>query len=90
MNYTFQGNNPFAQMSGVVALVAMVLTFIVHVCFATAVVQDIRRGRQDGRNPWLVGTEIWAIATLLGGVFVAAVYWLMHHSSLNAQNHSSL
>ena len=68
------------------AQLGMVLTFVVHLCFATAVVQDIRRGRQEGRNPWLVGTEVWALATLMGGVFVAAAYWLMHHSSLNTQD----
>ena len=84
----FNSVNPFAQAPAALALLVMVLTFIVHVCFATAVVQDIRRGRQEGRNPWLVGTEIWALATLLGGVFVVGIYWLMHHSSLNMQNRS--
>jgi hypothetical protein len=84
----YQGFNSIAQMSGAIAVVAMVLTFIVHVCFATAVVQDIRKGREEGRNPWLVGTEVWALATLAGGVFVAAIYWLMHHSTLNTHDRS--
>jgi hypothetical protein len=62
-----QGVNLLGQMSGALAVAVMVLTFIIHVCFATAVVQDIGRGQQDGRNPWLVGTEVWALATLFGG-----------------------
>jgi hypothetical protein len=82
------GLHQFAQLSGAFAIAVMVLTVIVHVCFATAVVQDIRRGRQEGRNPWLVGTEVWALATLVGGIFVAATYWLMHHSSLNRHDRS--
>lgn len=75
------------QVFDSLAQVVMLLSFVVHLCFATAVVQDIRRGRLEGLNPWLVGTEVWALATLMGGVFVAAVYWLMHHSSLNTQDH---
>jgi hypothetical protein len=86
MNYL--ATNSLAQISGAMAVAAMVMTFIVRVCFATAVVQDIRRGREDGRNPWLVGAEVWALATLVGGVFVAAIYWLMHHSSLNTRDTS--
>jgi hypothetical protein len=74
------------QLTGMVALLFFTLTAVVHVCFAVAVVQDIARGRKEGRNPWLVGPEIWALATLAGGVFVAAVYWVMHHSSLNQES----
>jgi hypothetical protein len=89
-DYIYQGPHQFSQFPGLFLLAGMVTIIIVHVCFATAVVRDLRRGRQNGRESWLVGTWVWALATLAGGVFVAGVYWLMHHSRLNKENHSTL
>jgi heme/copper-type cytochrome/quinol oxidase subunit 4 len=57
------------------------LVAVVHVSFAVAVFLDARR---LPRKPILVLPIVWALATLLGGVFVAAVYWVMHHSRLNS------
>ena len=66
-------------------MIAMVafwwLKIIVHICLAVAVSDDARN-LPDGRKPIFVGPGIWCLATLLGGVFVAAVYWAMHHSRL--------
>lgn len=56
------------------------LVAVVHVSFAVAVFLNARR---LPRKPILVLPIVWALATLLGGVFVAAVYWVMHHSRLN-------
>ena len=62
------------------------LTAVVHIGFAFAVLSDAGTlSGQNGRRSVLVGTELWALATLLGGVFVAALYWLLHHSSLRPQ-----
>ncbi len=82
--FIYQGTPPVTP-PGVIAGILTILTAIVHVCFATALVQDIRKGRHKGHNPWLVGTLVWGLAALLGGVFVAALYWLMHHSSPTTQ-----
>ena len=56
------------------------LAAVVHVSFAVAVFLDARR---LPRKPILVLPVVWALATLLGGLFVAAVYWIIHHSRLN-------
>ncbi len=55
------------------------LAAVVHVSFAVAVFLDARR---LPRKPILVLPVVWALATLLGGLFVAAVYWVIHHSGL--------
>src|SRR5205807_2243014 len=60
-----------------------IVTAIVHVGFAVAVLADAgSMPHKLRREPFLVGGVMWALATLLGGVFVAAVYWLVHHSTL--------
>ncbi|HSI14498.1 MAG TPA: hypothetical protein VK961_20780 [Chthoniobacter sp.] len=60
-----------------------IITAIVHVGFAAAVLADAgMMPHKLRREPILVGGVIWALATLLGGVFVAVVYWLVHHSTL--------
>lgn len=64
-------------------IVVWIVTAIVHVGFAAAVLADAgMMPHKLRREPFLVGGVIWALATLLGGVFVAAVYWLVHHSTL--------
>jgi hypothetical protein len=64
-------------------IAAWVISAVVHVGFACAVWADAGL-MQDRlrRKPFLVGGLIWALATLLGGVFVAAIYWVIHHSAL--------
>ena len=66
----------------IVVIASWTLTIIVHICFSVAVSDDARN-LPDGREPIFVGPGIWCLATLLGGVFVAAVYWAIHHSRLN-------
>jgi len=66
----------FASLWGLVVLGSLV---VVHVSFALAVLHDA--GRRPGGLSF-VGPRMWALATLVGGPFTAAVYWLMHHSTL--------
>ena len=63
-------------------IVSAVLIILVHIVFAIAVYRDaIRLDRV--RTLIIVGPAIWGIATLVGGVITAAIYWAMHHSRLN-------
>ena len=63
-------------------IVGAVLIILVHIVFAIAVYRDaIRLDRV--RTLIIVGPGIWGIATLVGGVITAAIYWAMHHSRLN-------
>jgi hypothetical protein len=63
-------------------LVIMLITVIIHILFASAVATDAGKLNKQSLQPLLVSGITWAFATLLGGVFVAAIYWLMHHSTL--------
>ena len=63
--------------------IVWLLTAIVHVAFAFAVWADSGQMTvRQGRSTFLVGGGLWALATLLGGIIVVAVYWAVHHSTL--------
>ena len=55
---------------------------IVHIVLAMAVWQDGERLDRDGRPTFFVGPFFWAFMTLMCGLLVVLVYWLMHHSTL--------
>ena len=60
----------------------MLINAIVHIIFAGGVAKDGGKLHKLHRETLLVSVNSWAFATLLGGVFVAAIYWFMHHSTL--------
>ncbi len=60
------------------AFIVLVGTVIIHVVFAHAVELDAKTLSATV----LTGGRIWALATLVGGVFVAGLYWGIHHSTL--------
>ncbi len=64
-------------------IVIIMLIVIVHVFFAFGVYSDALRLRRTLRTTILVNPSVWLFATILGGVLVAAVYWILHHSTLN-------
>ena len=64
----------------VICSVAIVI--IVHISFAIAVFRDATR-LPAPQKPISVSPIIWFLATLISGIFVATIYWLMHHSRLN-------
>jgi hypothetical protein len=58
------------------------LTAIIQILFAGAVAKDCGRLINRGHQPILVSASTWAFTTLLGGVWVAGLYWFLHHSTL--------
>ena len=65
---------------------AMLVTAVVHIVFACAVLHDSRNYlRQSQRTIFLVPGQIWALATLAGGLMVVGIYWAIHHSALRPQ-----
>lgn len=63
-------------------LFILLINIVIHVIFAGGVAKDSGRLYATGDKTMLVSGITWAFATLLGGVFIAAVYWLIHHSKL--------
>jgi hypothetical protein len=57
--------------------------FIIHVAFAIGVYADATEQEGKQQTVWFGGAMLWGFATLMGGVFVAVAYWLLHHSSLS-------
>ena len=59
------------------------LAAIIHISLAIGVLEDTERlHKNEHRRTFLVGGNIWALATLLGGIITAAIYWAIHHSNL--------
>lgn len=55
---------------------------LLHFIFAGAVAKDAGNLYRLGQKPVLVSAPTWAFATLIGGVFTATIYWILHHSTL--------
>jgi hypothetical protein len=73
------------QFTGIFVFFTMLSWFItisVHVAFAVGVWADSSSLFRRGAAPVLAGPFWWMLATLVGGVVVAGVYWVMHHSNL--------
>lgn len=74
------GNNSVNAVFALTFLIGLA-TFVVNVIFTAGVLSDGERLRKGGRDTVIAPYWAWAMATLLGGVFAAAVYWLLHHST---------
>lgn len=58
------------------------LKVLVHIIFAFAVYRAADRFAKT-RNTIFVSPVMWFLATLVGGVITAGIYWAIHHSRLN-------
>lgn len=59
----------------------IILIIFVHIGFAVAVLRNATS--LPPQETIFVGPTVWFFATLIGGVFVAGIYWVIHHSRLN-------
>ena len=72
----------YGEQAGRIELLLLMVNIIVHVFFAGGVAKDAGEVYRLGGRTALVSAHIWAFATLIGGITVAAVYWFIHHSTL--------
>ncbi len=80
MDLIFNIFNPELMMGyGSLPLVGSIL---VHIAFSAAVFNDAQRLQKDRDALVFVNTWLWSLAVLVGGVFVALAYWVMHHSTI--------
>lgn len=77
-------SNMLRELTNLILSSMILLTpgFIVNLLFAIAVHRDAKSQQQKRLKLNLVGPVVWALATLVGGVIVAGIYWVMHHSQL--------
>jgi len=68
-----------------IAAIFTLIPIIINVLFAVGVANDASELERDGRKLYFVGPVAWAVVTLFGGVFVAAIYWLIHRSALREE-----
>lgn len=67
---------------GLIVIGLVIPIVFVHISFAVVVFRNAT-SLLPPRKLIFVGPTVWFFATLIGGVLVAAIYWVMHHSRLN-------
>ena len=74
--------NYFQQTIAHFGLLILILNAILHVIFASGVAKNVGNLHRLGIPTQFIPGYAWVLATLIGGILVLAIYWLMHHSSL--------
>jgi hypothetical protein len=58
------------------------VTIMIHIAFTIAVQRDAAALNRKGTGTIYVSPIVWSLSVLIGGVFLAAIYWIIHHSEL--------
>lgn len=69
-----------------IMLVLSALVLAAHISFAWGVWTDADQRAGRAERVWFAVPLIWALATVVSGMLGAAVYWLIHYSSLRASD----
>ena len=64
------------------SILLTLINALLHLIFAGGIAKDAGMLNKMGQKTALVSGPVWAFSTLIGGVFVAAIYWFIHHSNL--------
>ena len=67
------------ELFGLITLAGLIAAIAVNVLFALGVHEDAAERRKTA-TIYFAGPLTWMFATMLGGVFVAGVYWFIHIS----------
>lgn len=68
-----------------IATIILILNTLLHVLFASAIARDVGQLNRLHIQPRLLSGMTWVLATLIGGILVVGLYWLVHHSALARQ-----
>lgn len=69
----------FGLMWNILPIIGAIL---VHLAFSAAVFNDANKLQRERGSLAFVNSWLWSLAVLVGGVFVALAYWVMHHSTI--------
>ena len=78
----FEFAKSYSNQIASLQLLLLLLNAILQLIFAGAVAKDSGKLYNTGNKTMLVSGVTWAFATLVGGVFIATIYWLIHHSKI--------
>ena len=72
----------FIQTFNTISIVIIVVSALINILFAAGIAKDISHFTQAKVTTQIVPGSVWVLATVIGGVWVALAYWIIHHSSL--------
>lgn len=73
------------QSTGVVEIFLMFVGvggLVVSALIAMPVYHDADRRFASRQKLWFFGPKLWLFSTFIGGITTAAIYWVMHYSTL--------
>jgi len=79
MNFNLPSS--IAPIGFLVVIAFWIATAMIHIIFALAVHRDAASLNRQGTGTIFASPLIWSLSVLIGGVFLAAIYWAMHHSA---------